>query len=268
MTGNMTLVAGIVDSEDVVLGGDGLLLCRGTPFSNQYLKSAALNHDLAVAFSGDVWWASYVLCRLFGHLEWRDDRNICERWENTPGTSNLTMEIAHGIVGSSIRSLLADEKFACAGREGLGIMLAGRFNGKPHLCVWGWDVESNKIGYREGDFGHLSIGIARPSLEVNQEYEKRLTCGSQEAESAIVQAIRGVEEHTAAQVNRNICTRRLGNGEHFAKRWWIDTVVPSSWPAPSSSTYPVVQCDFSTRWNYRCSTIRPQKACGEELARG
>jgi len=212
----MTLVAGVVDDNDVVVGSDGLVLNRGEPFTEQHIKSARLNDSLCVAFSGDLYGAGIVVSRLMGRQEWKGVGTICELWESSGRTVNYGIEGAARIACTAIREIFADPSLKNVQKNGIGILLAGKLGGKPHLWACSQEEDDEDLKILEGNSGDITLGTARPS-SIEGQYKRLLACSTALADEAIVAAIRLVAQAVPKEVNGNVCIRRLTG--QFRRDW-------------------------------------------------
>jgi hypothetical protein len=220
--GEMTLVAGIVNNNDVVIGSDGLILNSGNRFTERHLKSARLNDSLCVAFSGDLYGASMVLSRLMKRPEWKEAGKICEFWESSGQTINYDIEEAVSIISTVVHEIYAAPSLKNVQKNGIGIMLAGKMKGKPYLWACSQEEGNGDLKILEGDSGDITLGVARPT-SIEEQYRHFLAQGAGLADEAVVSAIRLVARTVSDKVNGNICIRQLS--AQFRRDWRI---VPNS----------------------------------------
>lgn len=218
MQGGMTLVAGVVGNNDVVVGSDGLILNRGKRFTERHLKSARLNDSLCVAFSGDLYGASMVLSRLMKRPEWKEAGKICELWESSGRTANHGIEGAARIACTVVREIYADPSLKNVQKNGIGIMLAGKLDGKPYLWACSQEKDDMDLKILKGDSGDITLGVARPT-SIEGQYKRFLAQGTNLADEAIVSAIRLVAQAVPDEVNENVCIRQLS--ARFRRDWRI-----------------------------------------------
>ena len=87
LTANMTLVAGLLWGDDVIVASDGRLLGReDKPIADRALKTCRLNDDLCVGFSGRATHAEAIFEQLTGQssrAKWTNAKTVCERWEDS-----------------------------------------------------------------------------------------------------------------------------------------------------------------------------------------
>ena len=216
--GEMTLVAGIVNNNEVVVGSDGLILDRGKRFTERHLKSARLNDSLCVAFSGDLYGAGMVLSRLMKRPEWKEAGKICELWESSGRTVNYDIGVAVRIASTVVREIYADPLLKNVQKNGIGIMLAGKMNGKPYLWACSQEEGDRDLKIMEGDSGYITLGVARPT-SIEEQYRHSLAQGADLADEAVVLAIRLVALAVPDKINGNICIRQLS--ARFRRDWRI-----------------------------------------------
>lgn len=216
--GEMTLVAGIVNNNEAVIGSDGLILNNGNRFTERHLKSARLNDSLCIAFSGDLNGAGMVLGQLMRRSEWKEAGKICELWESSGQTSSYGIEEAAHIVSTVVRKIYADLSLKNVQKNGIGIMLAGKMNGKPYLWACSQEERDGDLKVLEGDSGDITLGVARPT-SIEGLYGRTLARGIDLGDEAIVSAIRLVSRAIPDKVNGNICIRQLS--ARFRRDWRI-----------------------------------------------
>lgn len=214
----MTLVAGLVNSRDAVIGSDGSIThkVRGR-CAERHLKSARLNDSLCVACSGDLFGMGLVISKLIGKPGWETRGNICEDWERLKESVDFGIEHAAHLSVETLDEIYSNPLLTKVQENGVGVMLAGEFNGKPYLLACSREHGSIKTKIVQGDDGELRLGVTCP-IELEEDYKAFVTTGDSDG---IVEAIRLVSRARPEDVSGNVCIRQLSAG--FVRDWRLDS---------------------------------------------